>query len=455
MSRIPPAGPPRDGPADAVLYSGNRHETVPRALFFDRRLTPLERNAWQIIRLRLNGDGLTAFPTYEELRPLLSSMPCAPKASHETVARAIGILRLTRWLSLVQRRRDHRTGRLLGNLYMLHDEPLTPFEAIQLDPEYLILLSRALDHAGKSVRLVGQQVLREMAEDPLLAGKLLPSRLHVLMQRMAEGEPLQDDPVQETRPPAEASRETHPRNEALHESEAGKNESEEGGNESEEGGNESEEGENESEEGKNESEESKKHLLRSGEPPASESEAGAKPAPEALLRNQERTVLSTVLSTVRNNINIKVRTVPRARAREDGEDGEEGEDGLRWPRRFLELKAEQQAGARVMLGQVEHGQRQAVLDEWEARCREGKIRHPAGYLFGIVQKALRGEFKVWAGQGAGQSTAAPPPAGADDRTRADDRARTDKPPVSAETAREYLTHLRAMLRGAPYLPGPP
>jgi hypothetical protein len=44
---------------------------------------------------------------------------------------------LTRWLSLVRRRRDPKTGRILGNLYVLHDEPLTPFEAMQLDADYL------------------------------------------------------------------------------------------------------------------------------------------------------------------------------------------------------------------------------------------------------------------------------------------------------------------------------
>jgi hypothetical protein len=163
MSRTPA----EDSLPDGFLYSGNRHESVPRALFFDRRLTPLERNAWQVIRLRLNDDGVTAFPTYEELRPLLSSMPCAAKASQETVARALNILRLTRWLSLVRRRRDRKTGRIQGNLYVLHDEPLTPFEAIQLDPEYLSLLSRALDHAAKSIRLVGQQVVRELGEEAL------------------------------------------------------------------------------------------------------------------------------------------------------------------------------------------------------------------------------------------------------------------------------------------------
>ena len=84
---------------DGFLYSGNRHESVPRALFLDRRLTPLERNAWQVFRLQLNDDGVTAFPTYDQLRPYLASMPCAAQASHETVARALTLLRLTRWLS--------------------------------------------------------------------------------------------------------------------------------------------------------------------------------------------------------------------------------------------------------------------------------------------------------------------------------------------------------------------
>ena len=49
--------------ADGFLYSGNRDDSVPRALFLDRRLTPLERNAWQVFRLQLNDDGVTAFPT--------------------------------------------------------------------------------------------------------------------------------------------------------------------------------------------------------------------------------------------------------------------------------------------------------------------------------------------------------------------------------------------------------
>jgi hypothetical protein len=228
-----------------------------------------------------------------------------------------------------------------------------------------------------------------MAEDPLLAGKILPSRLHILMQRLAGGN---------------SGEETYPQEEARHDSE----------------------------EGGNESEEREKTLLRNREKPSVESAAGEKP----LLRNPKRDCTST--STVRIDKYIKeVRTVPRARAREEG---------WQLPQRFLDLKEEQQAGAWVMLKQVDGGQRQAVLDEWDARCRAGKIRHPAGYLFGIVQKALRGEFKVWAGQNP--SAAAPDPPGTENR------ADVDKP-ARPESVQEHLANIRAILRAAPYLPGPP
>lgn len=190
-----PAAPARGAApqADAFLYSGNRHESVPRRLFLDRRLTPLERNAWQVFRLQLNDDGVTAFPTYDQLRPYLASMPCAAQASHETVARALTLLRLTRWLSLVRRRRDPKTGRILGNLYVLHDEPLTPFEAMQLDPDYLGLVNQALTHAAKAVQIVGVQTLKEIAEDPMLSGRTLPTRLQVLAQQYRYSGATRDD----------------------------------------------------------------------------------------------------------------------------------------------------------------------------------------------------------------------------------------------------------------------
>ena len=387
VPRAPPTPPAPRGAAaalpaapvsDGFLYSGNRHESVPRALFLDRRLTPLERNAWQVLRLQLQSDGVTAFPTYDQLRPYLASMPCAAQASHETVARALTLLRLTRWLSLVRRRRDPKTGRILSNLYVLHDEPLTPFEAMQLDPDYLGLVGQALTHAAKAVQIVGMNTLREIAEDPMLNGRTLPTRLQVLAQRMARNEW------------ADAS---YPQAPVDHESEEGQD-----------------------------------GLLRNLEGPSSESEAGLKSAPDGSLRNPKED------RTVRMDRINQVRTVPRAKSLQH----------LRLPERLLRLKDEQQSGAMVALQQVDESLRQAVLDEWDARCRNSAVRNPAGYLFGIIQKAIRGEFKAWAGEGGSPSTPpAPPPRPAAPAPSAPPPPAPNGP--GREAARAYLAKLRSTL----------
>ena len=372
----PMAVPTPAASGDAFLFSGNRHESVPRRLFVDRRLTPLERNAWQVFRLMLNDDGVTTFPTYEQLRPWLASMPCAGQASHETVARALTLLRLTRWLSLVRRRRDPKTGRILGNLYVLHDEPLTLFEAMQLDADYLALVSQSLGHSAKAVQVVGLNTLQEIADDPMLSGRTLPSRLQVLAERLA------DQGITATQ--------SYPQEDAIHDSEEGP-----------------------------------ASLLRNGERPSSESEAGPKPAPDGALRNpkQDRTVRSSRIDEVRTT----AREREQARAMQ----------GIRLPERFLDLKEEQQAGAMVALQQVDASLRQAVLDEWAERCRGSAIRNPAGYLFGIIQRAIRGEFNAW----AKQAGSAPPPA-----------ATRDAPPepprnvVPPEVAKQHIDRLRELLR---------
>ena len=271
----------------------------------------------------------------------------------------------------MRRRRDPKTGRIQGNLYVLHDEPLSPFEAMQLDPDYLGLVSQALTHAAKAVQVVGMNTLREIAEDPLLSGRTLPTRLQVLAQRMARHGWTTPD---------------YPQAGADHESEEGQ-----------------------------------EALLRNDARPSSESEAGPKPALDSSLRipKEDR--------TVRNDRINEVRTVPRARALQN----------LRLPERFLRLKDEQQAGALVALQQVDEAQRQAVLDEWAARCRNSAVRNPAGYLFGIIQKAIRGEFKAWAGESASAPPVPPPPA-------------PSSPPASRatdpEVARAYLAQLREALR---------
>ncbi len=121
-------------------------------------------------------------------------------------------------------------------------------------------------------------------------------------------------------------------------------------------------------------------------------------------------------------------------------------DGVRLPAEFLSLKDEQQSGALVALRQVAQEQRQAVMDEWVARCRDSAVRNPAGYLFGLIQRALRGEFRAWAGAGNAKAPApdAPPPA--PPRPPPPPSAPAPKP-ASPEVARAHLERLRAILRG--------
>jgi len=358
--------------ADDFIFSGNRHDSVPRALLQDRRLTPLERNAWQVFRLMLSDDGITTMPGYEQLAPWLAVMPCATRASHETVARALTLLRLTRWLSLVQRRRDPKTGRMLGNLYVLHDEPLTPFEAMRLDLDYLELVSRSLNHAAKTVQIIGINTLNEIAEDPLLSERTLPTRLHILTQRLIQQ--------------GIGLHESYPQNTSVHDSEEGQS-----------------------------------SLLRNVEPLSSDSEEGLNPNKTDLLRNPNSD------STVRSSSIYKVHTTARTGVRED----------YRLPDRFHALKQAQQAGALVALRQVDCTLRQAVLDEWEARCCGGAVRNPAGYLFGIIQRAIRGEFNTWAGRTASAPTVT---------AACNAVAPPSKAAISPEAARQHIQRMRELLR---------
>jgi hypothetical protein len=52
----------------------------------------------------------------------------------------------------------------------------------------------------------------------------------------------------------------------------------------------------------------------------------------------------------------------------------------------------------VTLNKLKPADRQAVLNEAGARCAAGGIRKPAAYLMGLIQRALKGDFRPWASQ---------------------------------------------------------
>ena len=336
-----PARPTTEQPSNQVLqagflFSGQSHEVVPRRLLLDHRLTPLERNAWQVFRLMLQGQGVVT-PRYEDLQPYLSSVPYGAQASRETIARVLTMLRLTRWLSLVSRGREKVSGRLQGSLYVLHDEPLTPPEAMELDQDYLELVGHCLSHNTKAVRIVAQHVLEEIRQDTRIDLGQLPTRL----------ESWEDHWIQQGLDQATDS--------AVHDSELGED-----------------------------------HLVRNRADPRSDSEPGVNTSVSGVVRNPNAACTVLKESTC---------TVPRATP---------AVDNLLWPTQ-LHLSPSEHQALTVALNKLKPADRQAVLNEAGARCTAGSVRKPAAYLMGLIQRALKGDFRPWAGQTEPSPVAEPPP----------------------------------------------
>ena len=162
--------------ADALLFLGNGHHAVPALVVHDPVLEPVDKLIWMVIYQRGRGMGATAvFPGYTEIARL------ANVASTATVARAIAILRATRWLSLCVRGRD-AGGRFSGNVYALHDEPLPLADALHLDPGYMAFLQAARRHHHARVRRIAAALCASLDAD-IRAGKDVLAPVNLIERR--------------------------------------------------------------------------------------------------------------------------------------------------------------------------------------------------------------------------------------------------------------------------------
>ena len=176
------------GPADRMIFLGNRHQSFPTAVVKDPVLEPVDKVVWMVIMLAVGETGgNTAFPGYEAIGTM------ANVSSRSTIARAIAILRTTRWLTLCARVRK-ASGRFRANVYALHDEPLPLVDAVHLDANYMGFLSKALAHGHARVRAVAQGVLDSIDEDSQ-AGQAVCAQPHPIERRLqsvvttGDGEP--------------------------------------------------------------------------------------------------------------------------------------------------------------------------------------------------------------------------------------------------------------------------
>ncbi|WJV38619.1 STY4528 family pathogenicity island replication protein [Raoultella terrigena] len=149
-----------------LLFMGNVHDSIPRRLLLDTRLSPLDKTAWIMIRLYAQQNQGAVFPTYDELQLQLAS-PFNGKASRETVSRVLLMLRLTGWLSLCRRVRDDK-GRVKGNIYAQHDEPLSARDAETLDPTWLDTVAMGCAHKNRTISQTAWTVLSDIQNDPTM-----------------------------------------------------------------------------------------------------------------------------------------------------------------------------------------------------------------------------------------------------------------------------------------------
>jgi hypothetical protein len=145
--------------ADTMLFLGDRHQAFPARLVQDPVLEPVDKVVWLVICQHGQAAGAsTAFPSYNAIARQ------ANIASPATVSRAIALLRATRWLSVCAWVRDGG-GRVRGNVYALHDEPLPLADAMHLDPDYLTFVKAARQHHHARVRKVADAVLAAIDDD--------------------------------------------------------------------------------------------------------------------------------------------------------------------------------------------------------------------------------------------------------------------------------------------------
>ena len=170
-----------------ISHLGNEHIALPAFLIIDPILEPIDKSVYSTIRF-LSPQSISAnesaYPTYDEICKFTNI------GSHATVARALAILRMTRWLVSKQVRTQ---GGTMANVYMTMDHPLDFADMNVFDKEYLNYLSDQTKHNHNRVCHVAQIMLVQHEND-LLSGKDTTIASHPIEQILEAKEYINGNP---------------------------------------------------------------------------------------------------------------------------------------------------------------------------------------------------------------------------------------------------------------------
>lgn len=159
----------------AVLFTGQWHDSFPRQLVLNQTLSPLEKVTWQTIRLSIDSPSKPgSTPRRDELAAMIN-------CSAATVTTARTMLRACRWITFCKTVR--KQGRFVGDIYLLHDQPLSLESTLSIDTTYIQFLQQQTQTSSKRVRGIAGNILKEIDS---LRNLIIPNELDVLANRLQQ-----------------------------------------------------------------------------------------------------------------------------------------------------------------------------------------------------------------------------------------------------------------------------
>lgn len=159
----------------ALLYTGGVHHTVPHALLFHSELPATAKTLWQVMRALVTQQG--AFVESPRREDLALAVPCTP----QTITVVRNQLRLYRWITFGQRVR--RNGRIVGDIYLLHDQVLPLYETMLIDPTYAKFVQDVVEGTTKVGKQVASRAHSVLGEIEMLDQNYSTPLLHSLATR--------------------------------------------------------------------------------------------------------------------------------------------------------------------------------------------------------------------------------------------------------------------------------
>lgn len=150
----------------AVLFTGNHHDAFPRHLVVNSQLSPVEKTTWQVIRLAISD------PSRPGATPRRNDIAAMVNCSPPTVTTCKTMLRIRGWLTYC--RSVRRSGRFVGDIYLLNDEPMSLQSTLEIDHSFVDFLEDQSQSKNQKIKIAASEVLQEIRN---LSSSELPSEL--------------------------------------------------------------------------------------------------------------------------------------------------------------------------------------------------------------------------------------------------------------------------------------